>query len=75
MAKKNNTTLKRSARADTKVGCLARKDDMVSNSSQHSDSKGHTITKMRGNMTLEELSLRAYKMTYERLHESKKTRK
>jgi hypothetical protein len=32
-------------------------------------------TKPTSEMTLEELSLRAYKMTYERLHGSKKTKK
>ena len=31
--------------------------------------------KLISEMTLEELSLRAYKMTYERLHGSKKTKK
>jgi len=64
MASENITTPKRSARAGSKI---TKKDGTTSNGSQRA--------KPTSEMTLEELSLRAYKMTYERLHGSKKTKK
>ena len=73
MAKQNTATSKRSARlADRtaiKNGRFETKNGASSNGGTRADAKPAS------EMTLEELSLRAYKMTYERLHGSKKTKK
>lgn len=74
MAKQTNATPKRSTRLADKTtvkgGRLKTKDGAISNGGG-----GAGRAKPLSEMTLEELSLRAYKMTYERLHGSKKTKK
>ena len=71
MASQNNTTPKRSGRATdkttTKAARSVQKNGTISNGSKRAKSISE--------MTLDELSLRAYKMTYKRLHGSKNTKK
>ncbi len=73
MASQNITTPKRSTRAagktNTKAARAVQQNGAIRNGSTRAEAKPTS------EMTLEELSLRAYKMTYERLHGSKKTKK
>ena len=69
MASQNTTTSKRSTRT---AGKITKKDGATGNGNTRADAGR---TKTRSDMTLEELSLRAYKMTYKRLHGSKNTKK
>ncbi len=74
MASQNIITPKRSTRAAGKTNpktarATVQQKDANGNGSKSADAKPAS------EMTLEELSLRAYKMTYERLHGSKKTKK
>ncbi len=70
MASRTTTTPKHA----TKTARMAQKNDAAST---NGDKKSATRSRPKptSEMTLEELSLRAYKMTYERLHGSKKTKK
>ena len=73
MARQETTTPKRGARVASKTiknGRLVQKNGTTGNGST---SAGRA--KPVREMTLEELSLRAYKLTYKRLHGSKKTKK
>jgi hypothetical protein len=77
MASQNITTPKRSARATgkttTKAASAAQRKGADGNGGKTADAG--RVKNPRSEMTLEELSLRAYKMTYKRLHGSKNTKK
>jgi len=77
MASQTTTTPKRATRAttETKAGrATRRKDDAAATNGSASGATPARRKPLR-QMTLEELSLRAYKMTYEQLHGSKKKKK
>lgn len=73
---RHNTTPKRNGQATNKTKIkgevLARSNGAATNGSKGASA---SRTKASRSMTLDELSLRAYKMTYKRLHGSKKTQK
>jgi len=71
MASQTITAPKRATKPTTKPARPAQKKSAAAANGD----KRATRTKPTSEMTLEELSLRAYKMTYERLHGSKKTKK
>ncbi len=78
MANQTTTAPKRAARAarktTTKTAHPARKESATpANGSKGTE--GSSRAKPLREMTLEELSLRAYKMTYDQLHGSKKKKK
>jgi Tfp pilus assembly PilM family ATPase len=71
MASQTLAAPKQATKPTTKVARSAQKKSaVITNGHQRA-----TRTKPTSEMTLEELSLRAYKMTYERLHGSKKKQK
>ncbi len=75
MASQTITTPKRATRAtaETKAGRATRRNG---NAATNGDAQPTPARrKPLREMTLEELSLRAYKMTYEQLHGSKKKKK
>jgi hypothetical protein len=72
MASQTNTAPKRATKPPTKGARTAARNK--STTSTNGD-RSATRTKPTSEMTLEELSLRAYKMTYERLHGSKTKKK
>lgn len=77
MASQTTTTPKRATRtratAQTKAGSATRRNG---NAATNGDAQPTPARrKPLREMTLEELSLRAYKMTYEQLHGSKKKKK
>ncbi|MDQ3258359.1 MAG: hypothetical protein M3R15_31490 [Acidobacteriota bacterium] len=67
------TTPKRKAKTTTKTAHAAQKNDAAAANGDQSATRSRP--KPTSEMTLEELSLRAYKMTYEQLHGSKKKKK
>jgi hypothetical protein len=79
MASQITDTPKRAKRAASKIATKAARPARKETKTLTNGSKRASTTTARQKplreMTLEELSLRAYKMTYERLHGSKKTKK
>ena len=77
MASQTTTTRKRAARTATKTAAKAArpKQKTTEAASNSSEPANGSRRKPLREMTLEELSLRAYKMTYERLHGSKSKKK
>jgi histidine ammonia-lyase len=78
MASQMTDTPKRATRAASKTATKAARPARKETKTLTNGSKRASTTarqKPLREMTLEELSLRAYKMTYERLHGSKKTKK
>jgi hypothetical protein len=71
MASQTITAPKRATKPTPKAARAAGKKSGASTNGKASASR----TKPTSEMTLEELSLRAYKMTYEQLHGSKKKKK
>ena len=72
LAAPKRTMSKRATKPTTKATGAAGKK---STASTNGNAGARSRTKPTSEMTLEELSLRAYKMTYERLHGSKKKQK
>jgi len=74
MASQTITTPKRATKPTAK-GARAATGKKSATSANGSKRPARSQAKATSEMTLEELSLRAYKMTYEQLHGSKKKKK
>lgn len=76
MATRTLTAPPRTAtKTTTKIARPTQQKNVASANGNKADASSKARKKPTSEMTLEELSLRAYKMTYERLHGSKTKRK